>query len=80
MSKVYYIDVSRTAVNGERRQKFHCVFDGQKIFGVRKLTKLKDADEIYIDSLFPENYNEILELLKRGIKVYLLKDSKVLKS
>jgi hypothetical protein len=79
MSKVYYIDVSRSAVNGKRRQKLHYAFDGQKILKIRRLTKLKNADEIYIDSLFPENYNEILELLKKGIKIYLLKDTGVLK-
>jgi len=77
--KVYYIDFSRTAVNGKRRQKLHHAFDGQKILKIRKLTKLKNANDIYVDSLFPEIYNEILELLKRGIKVYLLKDTGVLK-
>jgi hypothetical protein len=79
MSKVYYIDVSRTAVNSKRRQKLHYAFDGQKILKIRKLTKLKNADEIYIDTLFPENYDEILELLKKGTKIYLLKDTGVLK-
>ncbi|MCL7384554.1 MAG: hypothetical protein LZ174_09735 [Thaumarchaeota archaeon] len=79
MTKAYYIDVSRTAINGKQRQKLHCVYDGQKIIKIRKLTKLRNADEIYIDSLFPENYDEILELLKRGIKVYLLKYPSMLK-
>ncbi|MCL7402637.1 MAG: hypothetical protein LZ168_07635, partial [Thaumarchaeota archaeon] len=65
--------------NGKRRQKLHYAFDGQKIIRIRKLTKLRNADEIYIDTLFPENYDEILELLKRSIKVYLLKDTTVLK-
>jgi hypothetical protein len=79
MSKVYYIDVSRTAVNGKRRQKLHYAFDGEKMLKVRRLTKLKDASEIFIDSLFPEIYNEILELLKRGVKVYVLKDTRMVK-
>jgi hypothetical protein len=79
MTRVYYIDVSRTAVNGKRRQKLHYAFDGQKILKIRKLTRLKDASEIFIDSLFPEIYNEILELLKKGTKIYLLKDATVLK-
>jgi hypothetical protein len=79
MTKVYYIDVSRTAVNGKRRQKLHCVYDGEKIIKVRKLTRLRNAGEVYIDSLFPEIYNEILELLKKGTKIYLLKDTGVLK-
>jgi len=49
------------------------------VFSVRKLTELEDTDEIYIDTLFPELYDEALELLKRGTKVYLLKDTIKLK-
>jgi hypothetical protein len=79
MAKVYYIDVSRTAVNGKGRQKLHYAFNGQKIIKIRKLTRLRNADEIYVDSLFPENYDEIQELLERGVKVYILKDLRVLK-
>jgi hypothetical protein len=79
VSKVYYIDVSRTAVNGKRRQKLHYVYDGEKIIKIRKLTKLRNASEIYIDTLFPEVYDEVLELLKRGVKVYLLKYPSMLK-
>jgi hypothetical protein len=78
-SKVYYVDTSRTT-NGKRRRKLHCVYDGQKILRIRKLTKLRNANEIYIDSLFPEVYDEVLELLKRGVKVYTLKDLRVLKN
>jgi hypothetical protein len=80
MTKIYYIDVSRTAANGKGRQKLHYAFNGQKIIKIRKLTRLRNADEIYVDSLFPENYDEILELLKKGIKIYLLKDTGVLKN
>jgi hypothetical protein len=79
MAEVYYVDVSRTAVNGKRRQKLHYAFDGEKIIKIRRLTRLKDASEVFIDSLFPENYNEILELLKKDTKIYLLKDTGVLK-
>jgi hypothetical protein len=79
MAEVYYVDVSRTAINGKQRQKLHYAFDGQKILKIRRLTKLKDASEIFIDSLFPEVYNEILELLKRGVKVYVLKDTRMVK-
>ncbi|MCL7397156.1 MAG: hypothetical protein LZ167_07055 [Thaumarchaeota archaeon] len=79
MAKMCYVDVSRTVVNGKGRQKLHCVYDGQKIIKIRKLTKLKNADEIYIDTLFPEVYDEVLELLKRGVKVYLLKYPSMLK-
>ena len=49
------------------------------MFGVKKLTELEDAGEIYIDALFSELYDEILELLRRGVKVYLLKDATKLK-
>jgi uncharacterized protein YfbU (UPF0304 family) len=79
MAEVYYVDVSRTAVNGKRRQKLHYAFDGQKILKIRKLTRLKDASEIFIDSLFPEIYADILWLLKDGTKVYLLKYQSILK-
>jgi hypothetical protein len=79
MAKIVYVDVSRTAINGKRKQKLHYVYDGQKVIKVRRLMKLRNADEIYIDSLFPEIYNEILELLKKGVKVYILKDLRVLK-
>jgi hypothetical protein len=77
--KIYYVDVSRTAVNGKRRQKLHYAFDGQKIIKIRRLTRLRDASEVFIDSLFPEIYNEVLELLKKGVKVYLLKYPSMLK-
>jgi hypothetical protein len=79
MAEVYYVDVSRTAVNGKGRQKLHYAFDGEKMLKLRRLTRLKDASEVFIDSLFPEVYNEILELLKKDMKVYLLKDTRVLK-
>ncbi|MCL7384330.1 MAG: hypothetical protein LZ174_08590 [Thaumarchaeota archaeon] len=79
MAKMCYVDVSRTVVNGKGRQKLHCVYDGQKIIKIRRLTKLRNAGEIYIDTLFPEVYDEVLELLKRGVKVYLLKYPSMLK-
>jgi len=79
MTKIYYIDVSRTAANGKGRQKLHYAFNGLKIIKIRKLTRLRNADEIYVDSLFPENYDEIQELLERGVKVYILKDLRLLK-
>jgi len=78
MARTVYVDTSRTATNGKKR-KPHYVYDGEKVFEVNKLTKLKDVDEVFIDTLFPEIYEEVLELLKRGIKVYLLKDIRILK-
>jgi len=75
MAKIYYVD---TAIPSDRkkrgRHKTHVVFDGDRTFKVNKLTELEDAGEIYIDALFPELYDEILELLKRDVRVYLLKD------
>jgi predicted peroxiredoxin len=43
------------------------------------LTEMEDANEIYIDAPFPELYDEVFELLRRGIKMYVLKDSAKLK-
>jgi len=79
MSKTVYVDTSRTATNGKKKRKPHIVFDGERVFEVDKLTKLKEVDEVFIDTLFPEIYGEVLELLRRDIKVYLLKDAKILK-
>jgi len=83
MARTVYVDTSRTAsrtADGKRKKrKPHYVYDGEKVFEVNKLTKLKDVDEVYIDVLFPEIYEEVLELLKRGIKVYLLKNPSILK-
>ena len=79
MARTVYVDTSPTAINGKRKRKPHYVYDGEKIFEVNKLTKLKGIDEVFIDTLFPEIYEEILELLKKNIKVYLLKDTRMLK-
>jgi len=79
MSRAIYVDTSRTAINGKRKKKPHVVFEGKRVFQVNKLTKLENVDEVFIDTLFPEICEEVLELLKRGVKVYLLKDTRVLK-
>ena len=79
MSKTVYIDTSRTATNSKRKRKSHIVFDGERVFEVDKLTKLKEVNEVFIYTLFPEIYEEVLELLKRDVKVYLLKDTSILK-
>ena len=79
MARAVYVDTSPTAINGKRKRKSHYVYDGEKVFEVSKLTKLKGVDEVYIDTLFPEIYEEVLELLRRDIKVYLLKDTRMLK-
>jgi hypothetical protein len=54
--------------------KTHVIFDGNRVFKVKKLTELEDASEIFIDALFSELYDKVLELLRRGTRVYLLKD------
>ena len=79
MSKTVYIDTSRTATNDKKKRKPHVVFDGERVFEVNKLTKLKDVDEVFIDTLFQEIYEEVLELLKKSVRVYLLKDVSILK-
>jgi hypothetical protein len=43
------------------------------------LTRLKDYDEVFIDTLFPAIYDEILELLRKESRVYYLKDTIMLK-
>ena len=80
MARVYYVDVAVPADKKRRgREKIHAVFDGERVFRVKKLTELDDAGEIYIDAMFPELYDEILESLRRGVKVYLLKNTTKLK-
>ena len=79
MVRAVYVDTSPTAINGKRRREPHYVYDGEKVFEVSKLTKLKGVGEVFIDTLFPEIYEEVLELLRRDIKVYLLKDTRMLK-
>jgi len=79
MARVYYVDTAIPSGRKKRKHKMHAVFDGDRVFRVKKLTELEDASEIYIDTLFPELYGEILELLRRGVRVYLLKDVRKLK-
>ena len=80
MARVYYVDVAVSADKKKRgRNKMHAVFDGGRVFRVKKLTELEDASEIYVDTLFPQVYDEVLELLRRGVRVYLLKDTIKLK-
>ena len=43
------------------------------------MTRLKDYDEVFIDTLFPAIYDEILELLRKESRVYYLKDTIMLK-
>jgi hypothetical protein len=79
MSKVVFVDTSATAKGGKRRRKPHICYDGEKTFKVDALTKLKDYDKIFIDTLFPEIYDEVMELLRKGVEIYCLKDTIILK-
>lgn len=73
--KIYYVDVA----NAGKKNKLHAVFDGKRTFKVRRLMELEDADEIYVDMLFPENYGEVLKMLGKGIKIFLLTETKLIK-
>jgi len=53
ISRAVYVDTSPTAINGKRKRKPHYVYDGEKIYKVNKLTKLKNVNEVFIDILFP---------------------------
>ncbi len=75
MIRVYYVDVAVPADKKKRKNKTHAVFDESRVFRIKKLIELEDAAEIFIDALFPQVYDEVLELLRRGVRVYLLKDT-----
>jgi hypothetical protein len=78
--RTYFVDVAIPADRKRRRRgKTHIVFDGGKIFRVRKLTELEDAVEVYVDSIFPQIHEELIELIERGVKVFLLKNTRMLK-
>ena len=80
MVKVYYVDVAVPADRKKRkRHKTHAVFDEVRVFRVKKLTELEDASEIYIDALFPQIYEELMELIERNVKIFLLKNLRLLK-
>ena len=77
---VYFVDVAIPADRKRRRRgKVHAVFDGDRVFRVRKLTELEDAAEVFIDMMFPQTYEELLELIEKGVKVFLLKNTRMLK-
>jgi len=82
MARSVYVDVSWSAsVKRKRagRGHPHVVFDGEGFYEVDRLTKLKDAEEVYIDSLFPTIYPDILGLLKNRVKVFLLTNTRILR-
>jgi cell fate (sporulation/competence/biofilm development) regulator YmcA (YheA/YmcA/DUF963 family) len=82
MARSVYVDVSWSA--GVKRRRAgrghpHVVFDGEGFYEVDRLTKLKNAEEVYIDSLFPTIYPDILGLLKNRVKVFLLTNARILR-
>ena len=79
-NKIYFVDTATPADKKKRgRRKTHMVFDGSKVFRIRRLTELEDADEVYIDAIFPQIYEELLELIEKGVKVFLLRDTRMIK-
>jgi len=55
------------------------VFDGSRVFRVRRLMELKDASEVYIDAIFPQIYEELMKLIEGGVRVFLLKNTRMIK-
>jgi hypothetical protein len=55
------------------------VFDGSRVFRVRKLTELEDTAEVYIDAIFLQIYEELLELIEKGVKVFLLGNTRMIR-
>jgi len=78
--RIYFVDTAIPADRKRRRRdKAHAVFDGSRVFRVRRLTELKDASEVYIDAIFPQIYEELLELIEKGVKVFLLKNTRMIR-
>jgi hypothetical protein len=79
-NKTYFVDVAIPADKKKSRKgKVHTAFDGSRVFRIKKLTKLKDAAEVYVDAIFPQLYKELLELVEGGVKIFLLKNTRILK-
>jgi len=80
MARVYYVDVAIPADRKKRgKHKMHAVFDGSRVFRVKKLTELEDAAEVYIDAMFPQIYEELMELIEMNAKIFLLRNISLLK-
>ncbi len=78
--RIYFVDAAIPADKKKRgKSKSHMVFDGSRVFRVGRLTELEDAGEVYIDAIFPQIYEELMELIERGVKVSLLKNTRILK-
>jgi len=81
--RIYFVDTAIPADKKKKerkeRRKTHAVFDGGRVFRVGRLTELEDAGEVHIDAMFPQIYEELLELIEKGVKVFLLKNTRILK-
>jgi hypothetical protein len=78
--RTYFVDTAIPADRKRRRRdKAHAVFDGSRVFRVRRLMELKDASEVYIDAIFPQIYEELLELTEKGVRVFLLKNTRMIR-
>jgi hypothetical protein len=78
--RIYFVDAAIPADRKRRRKnKTHAVFDGSKVFRVKKLTELEDAGEVYVDVMFPQIYEELMGLIEKGVKVFLLRNTRILK-
>jgi len=79
-NRTYFVDTAIPADRKRRRRdKAHAVFDGSRVFRVGRLTELKDASEVYIDAIFPQIHEELMELIEKGVKVFLLRDTRMIK-
>jgi hypothetical protein len=77
---IYFVDTAIPADRKRRRRdKAHAVFDGSRVFRVRRLTELEDASEVYIDTIFPQIYEELMKLIEGGVRVFLLKNTRMIK-
>jgi len=78
--RIYFVDTAIPADRKRRRRdKAHAVFDGNRVFRVRRLTELKDAGEVYIDTIFPQIYEELMKLIEGGVRVFLLRNTRMIK-
>ncbi len=66
----FYVDV-----HSRVDWKPHTVFDCERFKMVWRLSEIdaKDGDEVYVDSLPAEAYRDVIDLMKRGVRVFRLK-------
>jgi hypothetical protein len=59
---------------GMRSRSFMWSMMARKTFRVRRLNELGNACEIYANTMLPEVYEDALELLRDGVKIYVLRN------